>query len=175
MVENTDTTNKNVSLLEENIKTKGENAYYYAHKRVVDEKYKTTEEKGLTITGPGIITGGDPVLLDSSKKEIEVIKENKKFTKYLFMDDEDFATIKIDIPEEIRNVVIENVTCKFGEKTLDIKVHAEGKEPYFLAVKKLHKKVIPEECKYKFNKDKSKLIVNLKKKDAESEWEKLTD
>ena len=166
---------KNVSLLEENIKTKGENAYYYAHKRIVEDR-NNQGQQGKTITGPGIITGGDPVLLDVSSKPVETIKENKKFTKYVFMDDDEQATIKIEFPEELKgSVEIENCSCVFTEKTMDIKVSTPGKDTYYFSVKKLHKKVIPDECKYKLSKDKAKLIVNLMKKDAETEWEKLQD
>lgn len=165
---------KNVSLLEENIKTKGENAYYYAHKRIVDDRNNNNVEQGKVISGPGIITGGDPVLLDVSNKPVEVIKENKKFTKYVFMDDEDYATLKIEFPEEIKtSVLIENVICEFTEKTLDIKVTPINFETYYFSVKKLHKKIVPEESKFKLSKDSTKLIINLKKKEVETEWEKL--
>ena len=167
-----DKLDKKVSLLEENIKTKGENAYYYAHKRIVDERNKTDKEEGITLTGPGIITGGDPVLLGTSNKPTEVIKENKKFTKYLFIDDDGFATIKIDLPEEIKDkLTSDDIKCSFTEKTLDLIASANGCDPYYLVVKKLFKKIVAEESKFKLNK--GKIIINLKKKDADDEWDKL--
>lgn len=167
---------KQMTLLEENIKTKGENAYYYAHKRIVDDRENGGNVSGKIISGPGIITGGDPVLLEVVNKPVEIIKENKKFIKYIFMDDDEMATVKIDFPDELKNLVkIEHVECKFGERSLDVKVSVDGKDPYYLCVKKLHKKIVPEECKYKLSKNLDKLIINLKKKETESEWEKLTD
>lgn len=160
---------KKMSLLEENIKTKGENAYYYAHKRLFDD---SENQQGIKIEGPGIITGGDPVLLGKQEKKAEVIKETKKFTKYIFYDDDSFATIKIELPEEIKTEVSnENVDVKFTEKTLDVKVTPNNSEPYFFAVKKLHKKIVPEESKFKLSK--GKLIINLKKKDEDYEWDNL--
>lgn len=167
MVSNDD---KKVSLLEENIKTKGENAYYYAHKRLVDNR--NSNEEGIIISGPGIITGGDPVLLAKSDKPAEVIKENKKFTQYHFSDDQEYATVKILLPDEIKEkVVLENVTCNFTEKTLDLIVYPADSDPYYFSVKKLHKKIVPEESKYKIVK--GKLVLSLKKNDTEKEWEKL--
>ena len=167
--------NGGASLMEENIKTKGENAYYYAHKRIVDDRFKEKEE-GITITGVGIINGGDPVCIDVKKGKVEVIKENKKFTKYLFMDNDEFATIKIEFPDELKNVCkIEECKVTFSPKTLDIVVEAEGKDSYYYSVKKLFKKIVPDECTYKLSKNKDKLIINLKKKETDTEWDKLQD
>ena len=45
--------------LQANIKRKGQYSYYYAH-----AKRETEEEKeGIKLEGPGIVTGGPPVLL----------------------------------------------------------------------------------------------------------------
>ena len=61
--------------LEYDIKNKGENSYYYAHKSRFENKNNDPNAK--TITGPGIITGGDPVLLHTEKKVVEVVKKPK--------------------------------------------------------------------------------------------------
>jgi len=167
---------KEISLMEQNIKTKGENAYYYAHKRIVDEREKSGKEEGITITGPGIITGGDPVLLDVKEGPVEAIKENKKFVKYLFIDNDDQAQVKIEFPDELKDLVsIEHCMVDFNAKSLNVKVEVPGKDPYFFVVKKLHKVIVPNDSHYKLSKNKDKLILNLKKKDQDAEWEKLTD
>jgi hypothetical protein len=164
---------KQMSLMEENIKTKGENAYYYAHKRIVDERDNGSIEQGKVITGPGIITGGDPVKLGNSNKPIEIIKENKKFTKYIFIDDDENATVKIDLPEEIKDkVTLDTISWNLTDKSLDLKVSPIDSDPYYLSVKKLFKKIIPEECSFKIVK--AKLVLNLKKKEKDDEWDKLT-
>lgn len=162
---------KKVSLLEENIMTKGENAYYYAHRRLVETRNNTDE--GQIITGPGIITGGDPVLLAKHDKPVEIIKENKKFIKYLFIDEDEVATVKIDLTDELKDkVTTENVNCTFKEKSLELTVSTPDTDTYYFTVTKLHAKIVAEESKFKINK--GKLILSLKKAE-EKEWDKLTE
>lgn len=173
MESNQNQPNKEMSLMEENIRTKGENAYYYAHKRIVDNR-DNEQEKGIVIEGPGIITGGDPVKLASCDKKVEPIKENKKFTKYLFIDNDEYATVKIDLPDEIKEKV--NLDCilwDLTEKSLSLKVNPIDNETYYLVVKKLFKKIVVEESNFKIVK--GKIILNLKKKEVDEEWDKLTE
>ena len=84
--------------LEYDIKNKGENSYYYAHKSRFENK--NNDPNAQTITGPGIITGGDPVLLHTEKKVVEVVKKPKAISKYQFYDDDKFAVVKIELPED---------------------------------------------------------------------------
>lgn len=165
-----------MSLLEENIRTKGENAYYYAHKSYVDSKNENLQ-KGQVVSGPGIITGGDPVLLEvKEKKEKEIIVENKKFTKYLFIDDGDKVQIKIEVPEEfINKLSLDIIVADIKERSINLTCDFGDKNVYYFVVKKLCKKVKSEESKVKLSKDNKKIIITLKKVDEDDEWEKLTD
>jgi hypothetical protein len=160
-----------VSALEHNIKTKKENAYYYAHAYKFDKK--ETEGDAKTISGPGIITGGDPVLLAKTVKNVEVLKETKKFTKYIFYDDDKFVVVKIDLPEEMKELVKEDcLEVSFSERSVDLKVNVPNSEPYFFNVKKLAQKIIAEESKVKLVK--GKIVINIRKKDEDEEWSKLS-
>lgn len=162
---------KNVSALEHNIKTKKENAYYYAHAYKYEKKENEPEAK--VISGPGIITGGDPVHLGTSVKSVEVIKEPKKFTKYIFYDDDKFVVIKIDLPEEFKEIITPDcIDINFKERSLDMKVNVPNSDSYFYNIKKLNQKIIPEESKIKIVK--GKLVINLRKKDEDEEWSKLS-
>lgn len=164
---------KQMSALEHNIKTKGQNAYYYAHGR----KYEMeNNQEGKTIQGPGIITGGDPVLLAKTEKEIIPIKTAKIFDKYQFCDDDDFVEIKINLanyfkdPSKITNEFIQS---KIEEKNLKICVtEPDDSEPRQLVVLKLFKKIIPEKSTVSIIKQKS-LVIKLKKAEADEEWDKL--
>jgi hypothetical protein len=169
MEQEANSTSQNVSALEHNIKQKGEFSYYYAHGRKFE---KPEEQNGKVIQGPGIITGGDPVLLDKSVKEVEVLKEPKKFTKYIFYDDEKFAYVKIDLPEDIKDLVTDEcIECKLSEKTMDLRVNIPNSEPYYYTVKKLFKKINPNESASKVVK--GKIVINLKKLNEDEDWDKL--
>ena len=162
---------KSVSALEHNIKTKKDNAYYYAHAYKYEKK--EGESDGITISGPGIITGGDPVLLAKTIKNTDVYKEPKKFTKYIFYDDDKFVTVKIDLPEDCKDLITEEcVEINFTDKSLDLKVLVPNSDPYFFSVKKLSQKIIPAESKFKLLK--GKLVLNIKKKNEDEEWSKLS-
>jgi hypothetical protein len=157
------------SALEHNIKSKGEFSYYYAHGRKFENK---NDEKGQIIEGPGIITGGDPVLLQQIVKEKQVFKEPKKFTKYIFYDDDRFAVMKIDLPAEIKDLVNnECINFNIQERAFDLKVDVPDGEPYFYSIKKLFAKVIPEECTAKIHKE--KVTLKFKKKKDDEEWTSL--
>ena len=52
--------------LQANIKKKGQYSYYYAHAKKESEELK----EGIKIEGPGIVTGGPPVLLKSQKSDV---------------------------------------------------------------------------------------------------------
>ena len=52
--------------LQANIKKKGQYSYYYAHAKKEGEELK----EGIKVEGPGIVTGGPPVLLKSQKSDV---------------------------------------------------------------------------------------------------------
>ena len=168
-INETNDTNSNISALEHNIKSKGEFSYYYAHGRKFENK---NTEQGKTIEGPGIITGGEPVLLEKTVRNIEIIKDTKKFTKYIFYDDDKFVQIKIEMPAEIKDLVTDDcIVINFQERALDLRVNVPNSDAYFLSFKKLFQKILPEESKAKIVK--GKINISIRKKNEDEEWEKL--
>jgi len=160
----------NICALEHNIKSKGEYSYYYAHGKKFEKN--SDQEKGKNIEGVGIITGGDPVLLDKSVKEVPVIKEPNKFTKYIFYDDDKNVKIKIDLPDNIINNVIDDcLVPEFDERSFTLKVLAPNTDPYLFQIKKLFQKIVPKDSSAKVFK--GKIIITLRKLNDEEEWEKL--
>lgn len=167
--ERNDNQGSNISALEHNIKSKGDYSYYYAHGRKFEKK---DSEQGKVIEGPGIITGGDPVLLEKTVKNVEVIKDPKKFTKYIFYDDDKFVQIKVDIPAEIKDLITDEcININFLERSFDLKVNVPNSDPYFMSIKKLFQKIIPDESTAKIVK--GKLNISLRKKNEDEEWDKL--
>jgi hypothetical protein len=160
---------ENVCALEHNIKSKGEYSYYYAHGRKFEKK---DEEQGKVISGPGIITGGDPILLDKSIKEVVVLKDPVKFTKYIFYDDDKNVKIKIDLPDTIvSSVSDECLVPEFDERSINLRVLPPNSDSYIFHVKKLFQKIVPKDSSAKLFK--GKIIITLRKQNDEEEWEKL--
>ena len=165
---------KKMTALEHNIKTKGSTSYYYAHGRKYDETLNNSQ--GKTIEGPGIITGGEPVLLEKNSKDVKVIKSSKIFDKYQFCDDEEFAEVKINLVQYYKDVTViteQSLESKIDEKSLKLIVNEPGdSEPRQLVVLKLFKKIVPNESTIKILK--GKIIIRLRKDDVDSEWDKLS-
>jgi len=163
---------KKMTALEHNIKTKGQNAYYYAHGR----KYEMeNSSEGKTIQGPGIITGGDPILLEKTAKDVKVIKSSKIFDKYLFCDDDEFAEVKIDLAIYYKDPSVITQDCieaKIEKKSLKMIINEPGdSQPRQLLALKLFKNVVPNDSFVKIVK--GKVIIRLKKEDFGEEWDKL--
>jgi hypothetical protein len=161
---------KNMSALEHNIKLKGETSYYYAHKGRFEDKENAVDAK--TICGPGIITGGEPILLQRAVKPVEVIKEPKKITKYIFYDDDRFAVIKMDLPGDCKEITQECIESNFQDRAFDLRVNVPDGDPYFFSIKKLCQKIVPNESSCKLSK--GKIVVSFKKKNDDEEWSKAS-
>ena len=106
--------------LEYDIKNKGENSYYYAHKSRFENK--NTDPNAKTITGPGIITGGVPVLLHTEQKVIEQIKKPKAISTYQFYDDDKFAVVKFELPEDAQGITEEGLTSDFQKRAFNLTI-----------------------------------------------------
>ena len=160
---------KDMCALEHNIKSKGEFSYYYAHGRKFE---KPSEDQGKVITGPGIITGGEPILLDKTVKEVAVIKEPNKFTKYIFYDDDKDVKIKIDLPENlVKDVTDDCLAPEISERSISLRVLVPNTDPYIFQVKKLYQTIVPKDSTVKIFK--GKIIITLRKVNDEEEWDKL--
>lgn len=166
---------KKMCALEYNIKNKGETSYYYAHKSKFESK--DIDPNAKTITGPGIITGGDPVLLQVEKKEVEVIKDPKQISKYIFYDDDKIAVVKMDIPDDAKEVTEDCLESNFQPRSYYLKINVPNGDPYFFAVSKLFKKIEPAKSSIKIVKSKTgvkSLKIMFAKKEIDEEWSKVS-
>jgi hypothetical protein len=167
---------ENMCALEYDIKKKGENAYYYAHKSRFENKDKDPNAK--TITGPGIITGGDPVLLHTEQKVVEVKKTPKSISKYQFYDDDKFAVVKIELPEDAQGVTEEGINSDFQKRSFNLTIKTPEGETYIFKVTKLYLAIDPEKSNVKIVKAKSgkkSVKINFAKVEIDEEWTKLTE
>ena len=162
--------------LEYDIKNKGENSYYYAHKSRFENKNNDPNAK--TITGPGIITGGDPVLLHTEKKVVEVVKKPKAISTYQFYDDDKFAVVKIELPEDAQGVTEEGIISDFQKRAFNLTIKTPEGESYIFKVTKLYLAIEPEKSTVKIVKSKSgkkSIKINFAKVEIDEEWTKLNE
>ena len=174
-VEITEEAKSKMSALEYDIKNRGENSYYYAHKGRFEEK--NTDPNAQTISGPGIITGGDPVLLNTEKKVVEQVKAPKTISNYQFYDDDKFAVVKIDLPKDADEVTEECIESNFQKRSFNLKIKVPNGEHYIFKVTKLYMAIDPEKSNIKIiNKKSGKAIkINFAKVEIDEEWTKLSE
>ena len=162
--------------LEYDIKNKGENSYYYAHKSRFENKNNDPNAK--TISGPGIITGGDPVLLHTEQKVVEVVKKPKSISTYQFYDDDKFAVVKIELPEDAQGVTEEGITSDFQKRSFNLTIKTPEGETYLFKVTKLYLAIDPKKSTVKIVKSKSgkkSIKINFAKVEIDEEWTKLNE
>ncbi len=164
---------KEMSALEYDIKNKGENSYYYAHKNRFEEQ--NIDPNAKTISGPGIITGGDPILLQTEKRTIEKVKEPKNISKYIFYDDDKFAVVKINLPTEASDINDDNLEYNFQKRSFNLKINSPNGDKYIFKVTKLYLAIDPEKSSVKIIKNKNVIKVNFAKVDIDEEWSKLSE
>ena len=162
--------------LEYDIKNKGENSYYYAHKARFEKKDNDPNAK--TITGPGIITGGNPVLLHTEQKVVEVVKKPKSISTYQFYDDDKFAVVKIELPEDAQGVTEEGINADFQKRSFNLTIKTPEGETYVFKVTKLYLAIDPKLSNVKIVKSKSgkkSIKINFAKVEIDEECTKLNE
>ena len=167
---------KEMCALEYDIKKKGENAYYYAHKSRFENN--NADPNAKTITGPGIITGGVPVLLHTEQKVVENVKKPKSISSYQFYDDDKFAVVKIELPEDAQGVTEEGIKSDFQKRSFNLNIKTPEGETYIFKVTKLYLAIDPEKSNVKIVKAKSgkkSIKINFAKVDIDEEWTKLNE
>ena len=172
----TDEEKENMCALEYDIKKKGENAYYYAHKSRFENN--NADPNAKTITGPGIITGGVPVLLHTEQKVVENVKKPKTISSYQFYDDDKFAVVKIELPEDAQGITEEGIKSDFQKRSFNLTIKTPEGETYVFKVTKLYLNIEPEKSNIKIVKAKSgkkSIKINFAKVDIDEEWTKLTE
>ena len=165
---------KKMCALEYDIKNKGENSYYYAHKSRFENK--NIDPNAKTITGPGIITGGVPVLLATEQKVVENVKKPKSISTYQFYDDDKTAVVKIELPEDAQGVTEEGINADFQKRAFNLTIKTPEGETYIFKVSKLYLAIDPEKSTVKIVKAKSgkkSVKINFAKVEIDEEWTKL--
>lgn len=156
------------SALQENLDRKGDNAYYHAHSR----KFEIPEHAKV-ISGPGLITGGSPVLIEAGA-HIENENDRTAWLKdYSWSDSTNKVKVYIPVPagclpqEKAESIVDVN----FGKTQLDVTINCKPKQR--LKIEKLSNELDPDACTTRVEAHKDRIVLQLAKK-RNTTWYNLT-
>eukprot|EP00747_Dinoflagellata_sp_TGD_P166550 gnl/TRDRNA2_/TRDRNA2_189493_c0_seq1.p1 gnl/TRDRNA2_/TRDRNA2_189493_c0~~gnl/TRDRNA2_/TRDRNA2_189493_c0_seq1.p1 ORF type:complete len:193 (+),score=38.22 gnl/TRDRNA2_/TRDRNA2_189493_c0_seq1:74-580(+) len=158
------------SALRENIATKGDNAYYYAHNR----KFEVPADAKV-VTGPGLITGGPPELLASDGAKLDPSVEERTVTikDYSWADSGAKVKVYVELPEGVLPAegADEIVSVDFEAKSLILSIRSEPRQR--LEIKDLNAEIEPENCSRRVEPQKKRVVLVLSKK-RDQKWYDLT-
>ena len=144
------------SALEENILSKGKNAYYYAH---ASNLGKGGDKKNL---------GGAPRLLARTESKQGESEKKKRIlntvTNYAWSDSEKKVSIYITDIEGLIGLKDEQVELETGKESLKLTISDLNGEDYLLDIKKLNGEI--KKGKFKIVPGKNKLLITLFKADV---------
>lgn len=161
-----DLENRRGSALQANVDRKGENAYYHAHSRDFQ-----VPEDAKVITGPGLVTGGAPVLLEcgtvTEEDPIMWLKE------YSWADSDEKVKVYVPLAEGVLPLegAESMVEAKYNATNLEITIMSKPKQR--LRIEKLNAEIDPEACRTRVEAKKSRIVLQLAKK-RKSTWYNLT-
>eukprot|EP00744_Colponema_vietnamica_P013488 GILI01018894.1.p2 GENE.GILI01018894.1~~GILI01018894.1.p2 ORF type:complete len:168 (+),score=50.82 GILI01018894.1:84-587(+) len=155
MESNSDTTPK--SALRSSIDEFGTNSYYYAH----NFKFEKPDH-AVVIEGPGLVTGGAPVLLSVAPSESVAEKPCKAITSYAWADEDEKVRIYINLTEEgdLTQLPASAFTLDYSSQSFDIRVAGASRD-YRFKVDRLCEEIDPSGCSHRVKSD--KVVVTLKK------------
>ncbi|CAE7616322.1 unnamed protein product [Symbiodinium microadriaticum] len=150
------------SALRQNIQSKGENAYYYAHNRQFE-----VPPEARVISGPGLVTGGPPVKLEVEAGQFEQSSERQVHTlrNFSWTDDGTKVKVYVQLPPDVLQDVSQ-VTCDFAPRRLHIQVTPTSGAVYVCKVEPLYSDIVPETSSFRTNVEKAKVSVAMQKKNG---------
>jgi hypothetical protein len=157
------------SALQANIDRKGENAYYHAHTR-----HYEVPEHAKVISGPGLITGGQPVLLEAGLAADSPEEERVVWLKdYSWSDSTGKVKVYVPVPEGLLPVDSTDgmVEANFAPHQLDLTINCKPRRR--LKIEKLNAEVNPDSCITRVEAHKNRIVLQLAKK-RETAWYNLT-
>lgn len=159
------------SALQENLDRKGESAYYHAHNRQFE-----VPEHAKIITGPGLITGGAPVLLEAGNSIDPDAESRIVWLKdYSWSDGTSKVKVYVSVPEG--HLPAEGaqdlVSCEYAATQVDLTISCASKPKLKLKIEKLNAEVTIESCTTRVEAHKNRIVLQLAKK-RETTWYNLT-
>mmetsp|Transcript_33889 Transcript_33889/g.91738 ORF Transcript_33889/g.91738 Transcript_33889/m.91738 type:complete len:286 (-) Transcript_33889:39-896(-) len=158
------------SALQSNVDQKGENAYYYAHTR----KFEVPEHAKV-ISGPGLITGGQPVLIEAGAMAVDVAAEERTvwMKDYSWADSKGRVKVYVPVPEGLLPAegAEELVEAEYAATQVDVTIKSKPRQR--LRIEKLNAEIKVDACSTRVEVSKSRVVLQLAKK-RETTWYNLT-
>jgi len=158
------------SALQEDVDRKGENAYYYAHTR----KFEIPEDAKV-ISGPGLITGGAPVLLEAGAMTVDATEEERTvwMKDYSWADSKGKVKVYVPVPEGVlpEEGADDLVGVNYAATEVDLTISSKPRRR--LRIEKLNAELKVDACCTRVEARKSRIVLQLAKK-RESTWYSLT-
>jgi hypothetical protein len=155
-----DEESRRLSALKHNQETKGTNSYYYAHTRSFE-----VPADAKVVSGPGLITGGTPVLLESSVAASEASPAKKTVVEsirnYAWSEEDNVVKVSVD-GGDAASATEANTECDFNEDSFTMRIKLSEAKTLQLQVS-LKKNVDPSKCKFRISKGKGVRVTLAKK------------
>eukprot|EP00401_Gymnodinium_catenatum_P010071 CAMPEP_0117464354 /NCGR_PEP_ID=MMETSP0784-20121206/4057_1 /TAXON_ID=39447 /ORGANISM="" /LENGTH=302 /DNA_ID=CAMNT_0005258209 /DNA_START=26 /DNA_END=932 /DNA_ORIENTATION=+ len=158
------------SELEHNLEKKGEFAYYHAHNRDFQ-----VPEDAKVISGPGLITGGAPVLLEAGASPLDGAEEERTvwLQDYSWSDSTAKVKVYVEVAEGILPVEGANGIVETEYLAHKVNLTINSKPRYKLSIEKLNAEIKVESCCTRVEAHKNRIVLQLAKK-RETSWYNLT-
>lgn len=156
------------SALQHNVETKGENAYYFAHTR----KFEVPPDAKV-ITGPGLITGGAPVLIEAGT--VVGTEEDRVIwlKEYSWSDATGKVKVYVPVPEGLLPVEGADGMVEVNYSTTQVEVTINTRPRRKLKIEKLNAELSVDTCSTRVESAKNRIVLQLAKK-RETTWYSLT-
>jgi hypothetical protein len=158
------------SALQDNVDRKGENAYYHAHTRHFE-----VPEDAKVITGPGLITGGKPVLLEAGAVTVDVGAEDRTvwLKDYSWADTSSKVKVYVPVPDGMLPAEGADALVETDYKALQVDLTIKVKPQQRLKIEKLNAELKVESCSTRVEPSKNRIVLQLVKK-KDTTWYNLT-
>lgn len=157
------------SALQEDLDRKGSNAYYHAHNRAYE-----VPEDAKVISGPGLITGGAPLLMEVGAETMSEDDRTMWLKDYSWSDSGAKVKVYVPIaegvlPEQGADAMVE---ATYTSSSVDVSIKARPKQR--LKIEKLNADVVAESCTTRVEPKKNRIVLQLVKKRETTTWYNLT-
>jgi len=158
------------SALQDNVDNKGDNAYYYAHNRKFE-----VPENAKVITGPGLITGGQPVLIETGAKKVDPeVEERVEWLKdYSWADSGNKVKVYVPVPEGVLPLEGADSLVETNYQATQVVLTIKSKPQQRLKIEKLNAELKVDACSTRVEAHKNRVVLQLAKK-RDTSWYSLT-